>query len=60
LGIKARIKATVSVSFGLVATLLGGAFVSQFSSLKEVIMNNSNAVAVVVWCGVALLRSQVG
>lgn len=58
LGIKARIEAAVSISSGVGVTLLGGAVL--FTSFKEAIMNSSDALAVLIWCGVALLRSQVG
>jgi len=58
LGVKARIKAVVDVSFGLGLALLAVATGIRFD-VTEVIMNNTNAFAACVWCGASLLRGPV-
>jgi hypothetical protein len=56
LGIKARIKATVDISFALVMTLWA-AVLFTFTSNLELIMGKSNALVACVLVGAASLRS---
>ena len=59
LGVKARIKAALDVSFGLGLASLAVAAVSFVNVPLEVLMNNANAFVACVWCGVSLLRGPV-
>lgn len=59
MGVKARIKTVFDVSFGLGFALLAVATGIRFD-VTEVIMNNTNAFAACVWCGVSLLRGASG
>lgn len=60
LGVKARIKATVDISLGLVMALWVSALGTSFADIREVVMNNAGALMACVWCGAAFLRSPGG
>lgn len=60
LGLKARVKAAVDISFGLGLGLLVLVIGISFSEIKELLMNNAIVVKACVWCGVAFLRGPGG
>jgi hypothetical protein len=59
LGVKARIKAMVEISFGLGLSLWTVAIVNLVNIFKELLMIDSNAVMACVWCGAAFLPGLV-
>lgn len=57
MGVRARIKATVDISLGLVVALWVAALATACADIMEIVMNNTSAVMARVWCGAAFLRS---
>lgn len=57
LGVRARLKATLDISLGLVVALWVTAHGVSFADITEVVMNSASAFMACVWCGAAFLRS---
>lgn len=56
LGVKARVKAAIEISFGLGIAALLLLAVNTLTGVREVIMNNVNVAMTCVWFGAVFLQ----